>query len=608
MDDVDSAAGFVDEINQRLSIDYFNDVFRLPPDNLEELSGETLVEAVLYYSRTSNDDFSPRQQKQKAADDAKEYASRIGRELNKKSDQFTRAIFTTYSNALKILSALNIDKKDPGLFHYIIYDDSLNSFGAPPDTQVSINQLEIEARVRTLNEFLVESNSRESDEILSKIESRAVSRSGSEQPMSGRSPSEQPVVLTHDMIGPSEEHESGITRMINASHQSKVFFITTEEARSRHQEHDHWVGRWENPCFSLDSTAMVSFLDVLKEYNHAFTHVVIACGMAALARNEMPRGHENRIPVNLLLHCSTNVNPPQKSLQNARDQRISAYAAMGRFLPPVFMDFLENLLREGGRNKLVRGLTLENIGIIKGGFVGILSSTTPLSELITLYSTIPTLVEMVVSIGICVVLRWGFEMKLYGCTLSSFFGDVGMSRAGGVNILSTELGKCRLGDNAHRHMIKYLGSIIHCTEEQTGHILQKNTWWRYRSMIRKDLSDFAYSFMGNFGYDDEILGTQRKFIRHSPTVLTESFYKANPTLCEFPFNVVSKLTFIPNPNELPVLVDWNGRPLLLTGGERLDDDPELAAGSKRPRGFTSKFTLLSTLEKLLESLDNLVLK
>jgi hypothetical protein len=216
-------------------------------------------------------------------------------------------------------------------------------------------------------------------------------------------------------------------------------------------------------------------------------------------------------------------------------------------------------------------------------------------------------------------------LKQNGYTIEFFFEGIGVSKHDAtLNILTTEINKCGLGnkDNQLRHLRKYLGSLIHCTQAQGGHFLQSNTWTRYHAMIRRDLSDFVYSFMGDYQHTDPT-GAFVKYIRPLPTVITEGFFNAHLDRCQFPGTIVSTCTFINPRNDLPV--NLTGEPT--TGRRRRVDGEGDRGGGGRPRmdpdngpaltrgdvrgadgmwrsggRMRSQFTMLSTLDRLLDLL------
>jgi hypothetical protein len=146
-----------------------------------------------------------------------------------------------------------------------------------------------------------------------------------------------------------------------------------------------------------------------------------------------------------------------------------------------------------------------------------------------LFGRIPAFMELVIIHGFSVVLRWAFEMLRSNSLAETtrFFTEFG----GGV--IPTEIHRCQLTRRNYnmrsQHLIKYMGALIHCTENRPEQVLNRRSWTHYYKMIKRDVCDFMFTCMGYYTLNDD----KSKYIRFLPERLTKEFLESHRELCKF---------------------------------------------------------------------------
>ena len=116
----------------------------------------------------------------------------------------------------------------------------------------------------------------------------------------------------------------------------------------------------------------------------------------------------------------------------------------------------------------------------------------------TLTTQMPKLLELVIIHGVGVVLRWVFELLEYHTLdeTKTFF-----RRFDGETI-PNEIDNCHLSRQdfilRSQHMKNYLSALIHMTQPNEGHVLQASTWTDHYAMVKRDVCDFMFTFMGYY--------------------------------------------------------------------------------------------------------------
>ena len=120
----------------------------------------------------------------------------------------------------------------------------------------------------------------------------------------------------------------------------------------------------------------------------------------------------------------------------------------------------------------------------------------PLFEKLT--TEMPQFMELVIIHGVGVVFRWAFELLEYHTldeTKAFFNGFKG-------EIIPREIDNCHLsGDDFNlrsQHMKNYLSALLHMTQPREGHVLQASTWTNHYAMVKRDVCDFMFTFMGYY--------------------------------------------------------------------------------------------------------------
>ncbi len=376
---------------------------------------------------------------------------------------------------------------------------------------------------------------------------------------------------------------SMLLRMLDESHnKSEIFYITTEEAVKRDALQDTWLNRWKNPCFALDTPALPFYLDVLKSQSSVLNRQIFLSGLLVLIRNfenstgQSSLGQGQIDMTHQYVHCTTpGIITSKKTGIGAHNLRKTACDFfLGRISHPSTNDSIERI-RYIAQNTfpkiasnplyLYTNNTSEDevtrtvnslIDIINGKDM---NTAVTLGFLCENYSNF---MEMVISSGVCLILRWALELE------HSDHGDaLQFLRFIHGGHIAEEIHKCLdiqtrdEGSSAISSVIlelrSYLSSVIHCTQIQNDNFLQPNTLpSRYR-MIKRDVCDFMYSFFGNYEVEHSSHSTT-KYVNVNSEFISEEYFQRKKGSLRFPDNCVANLAFLNIRNFIPLVVKYNG--------------------------------------------------
>jgi hypothetical protein len=65
-------------------------------------------------------------------------------------------------------------------------------------------------------------------------------------------------------------------------------------------------------------------------------------------------------------------------------------------------------------------------------------------------------------------------------------------------------------------MRNYLGALIHMTQPRDGHVLQHTTWRVHYDMVKRDVCDFMFTFLGYYTNSKD----RAKYVRFFPERMT----------------------------------------------------------------------------------------
>jgi hypothetical protein len=357
--------------------------------------------------------------------------------------------------------------------------------------------------------------------------------------------------VSKEPLNPATHLDSSmLTGMLKESKKTNIFFITKDLADRRHPINDIWLERWVNPCFCLDSPAINTFkgiLDNVEQTNFNLTRRILFAGLLAMARNYKDRFDVNGCDqmnwigkINDFIHCnSSGLDGPSLNADDATKKRNGSEKCIcGQTIDrqhPLFHQIISKMaqcvLNDSARLRPTnKDYSVDDIAIDFRQFMSLEDPDLRNELYEKLFGRIPAFMELVIIHGFSVVLRWAFEMLRSNSLAETtrFFTEFG----GGV--IPTEIHRCQLTRRNYnmrsQHLIKYMGALIHCTENRPEQVLNRRSWTHYYKMIKRDMCDFMFTCMGCYTLNDD---DESKYIRFLPERLTKEFLESHRELCKF---------------------------------------------------------------------------
>jgi hypothetical protein len=295
----------------------------------------------------------------------------------------------------------------------------------------------------------------------------------------------------------------------------------------------------------------LGLLNILENHGDVFIRDVFFAGsMAVFRAYQLFIGGTEGFPVNEFLHC-TGVDERDRTIVDVIRRYTSSredFTRRGRiFLPTIFGRFLERV----NHSDMVGDMSGADIAAYVQQYCDFMANPHPLDYIKSLAGHLPRVVELFVLTGFANIFRWCMYLSINdtsgGNKLREFWRHVT-----GATDIADQVIACRIIERQKIALRSYFGALIHCTSQrlpQEHHFLNRDTYTQFMPVIRRDIFDIAFSFLGRYT-DETSLGVKYCAL-YTPGVW-QAFYQENPALCHFPpYFIANEKAFIPHATAFP---------------------------------------------------------